>query len=115
VPTDELTVIELSARFWTHAASLLPDGAASMNVLVDNQGNFSPAGNSTVAAVTVKDFQQTSTGHYKVQLGGPGLALSLIACLTTRSRPSVGSISTLRRSIRMAFMTNRSASMASRI
>ncbi len=52
---------------------LVADANANINVLLDNQGAFRPAGLDTVGRVDLKDYQQAATGELFIELAGTGL------------------------------------------
>lgn len=51
-------------------SSASADGAAAINVLLVNEGDFHPGGIVGVGAVTVKDYSQASTGELFVEMTG---------------------------------------------
>jgi hypothetical protein len=52
---------------------LLADANADINVLLDNQGTFRPAGFNAVGRVDLRDYQQGDTGGLIVDVAGTGL------------------------------------------
>ncbi len=74
------TVVEAGATFAgvgslkaSSGSDLSVNANAVVDVLVDNQGSFLPAGNEAIGRVTLGEFQQSATGSLTLELAGIGL------------------------------------------
>jgi hypothetical protein len=72
--------VAAGATFSGSGALVVPDGShltlaanANVNVLLDNQGTIRPAGFDSVGRVDVKDYQQSSTGEWFMEITGTNL------------------------------------------
>jgi len=74
------TTIEAGATFSGTGALVIPDNShlvadpgADVDILLDLQGTFRPAGFNTVGRVDLRDYQQSETGELIVELSGTSL------------------------------------------